>query len=579
MWGILLPNMASLVRKLIRGHAYYYLVQTAWVNGRSRYVQQRYLGKADDILRRLEETAAPRPEYTLSFEFGGSATLYAVAQQLGLVQLIDRHVPKRAQGLTVGQYSLLAVLNRCLAPAPKTQVAAWYSQTILHRLLPADKAQLSSQRFWDHMGALSREALEAIERDLAACLLSEWGIEARSLVYDATNFFTYIATRTRSKLPQRGHNKARRIDLRQVSLGLLVSRDYHIPLFHDTYPGNRPDATEFRAVLKALSRRYQGVFPQPPDITLVFDKGNNCPEGFALLGEGTYHFIGALVPTQHPDLLAIPRRRFQARAGERLRGVRAYRTTRTIYGAERTVVVTWNPVLYQAQLRGLLTTLNRRKRSLAAIERRLRRRRETPKPKGKTPTVASLRRQVEALLQARHMRQLLRYTIRQTARGPALSFSVDEEAKARLLRELFGKTLLFTDNHDWSTEDIVLGYRGQYKLEDGFRLLKDHDACCWWPMRHWTDQKIRVHAFYCVLALLLVSLLQRHLAHQGIDISIPRLLKRLSEIQETAVVYAPRPVQRGRAKPTRAYVLSAMDTEQRRLFEALDLQRFVRPSR
>lgn len=571
--------MASLVRKLLRGHAYYYLVQTAWVNGRSRYVRQRYLGRADDILRRLEESAAPQPEYSLGFEFGGSAALYAVAQRLGLVELIDRHAPKRAQGLTVGQYSLLAVLNRCLAPAPKTQLAAWYAKTVLHRLLPADPAQLSSQRVWDHMGALSLEAIQAIERDLAARLLADWGIDARSLVYDATNFFTYVDTRTRAKLPQRGHNKARRIDLRQVSLGLLVSRDYHIPLFHDTYPGNRPDATEFRAVLKALTRRYQGVFPQPPDITLVFDKGNNCPEGFTLLAQGAYHFIGALVPTQHPDLLAIPRRRLHPLAGERLRGVRAYRTTRSVYGADRTVAVTWNPALYKAQVRGLLTTLTKKKRRLAALARRLRRRRETRRPKGKPPTEASVRRQIEALLQARHMRELLRARLRRTARGLALRFSVDEAAKARLLRTLFGKTLLFTDQHAWSTEDIVLGYRGQAKLEDGFRLLKDHDACCWWPMQHWTDQKIRVHAFHCVLALLLVSLLQRQLAQQGIDLSIPRLLQRLSDIEETAVVYPPRQVPRGRAKPTTAYTRSAMDDEQRRLFEALDLQRFARPTR
>ena len=39
------------------------------------------------------------------------------------------------------------------------------------------------------------------------------------------------------------------------------------------------------------------------------------------------------------------------------------------------------------------------------------------------------------------------------------------------------------------------------------------------PSFHWTDQKIRVHAFYCVLALTMVSLLQRHLHHQDIDIS------------------------------------------------------------
>jgi transposase len=542
------------------------------VNGRSRYVRQRYLGRADDILRRLEEAAAPRPAHTLGFEFGGSAARYAVAQRLGLVALIDRHAPKRAQGLTVGQYTLLAVLNRCLAPAPKTQLAAWYAKSVLHRLLPADPAQLSSQRVWDHTGALSLAVIQAIERDLAARLLADWGIDARSLLYDATNFFTYLDTRTRAKLPQRGHNKARRIDLRQVSLALLVSRDYHIPLFHDTYPGNRPDPPEFRAVLQALTRRYQAVFPQPHDITVVFDKGNNCPEGFALLERGRYHFIGALVPTQHPDLLALPRRAFRPLAGTRLHGVRAYRTTRSVYGAERTVVVTWNPALYKAQVRGLLTTLTKKKRALAALARRLRRRREARQPKGKPPTEAAVRRQIEALLQARHMRALLRTRLRRTARGLSLAFSVDEAAKARLLRELFGKTLLFTDQHAWSTEDIVLGYRGQAKLEDGFRLLKDHDACCWWPMQHWTDPKIRVHAFHCVLALLFVRLLQRQLAQQGIDLSIPRLLRRLSDIEETAVVYPPRPVARSRAMPTTAYTLSAIDDEQRRLFEALALQ-------
>ena len=134
--------------------------------------------------------------------------------------------------------------------------------------------------------------------------------------------------------------------------------------------------------------------------------------------------------------------------------------------------------------------------------------------------------------------------------------------------------MLFTDQHHWSTEDIVWGYRGQYKLEDGFRTLKAPDACCWWPMHHWTDQKIRVHSFFCVLALLLVSLLQRQLAQKGIDISIPRMLQRLSEIQETAVIYPPRAAARGKALARTAYVLSPLDETQKALFEALNLVRF-----
>ncbi len=570
----MLPNMATLVRKTVHGHHYYYAVQTAWVDGRSRYAWQRYLGKADDIVRLLDQTTAPRPDYTLSFEFGGSAALYSVAQQLGLVEIIDRHVPKRRQGLSVGQYALLAILSRCLAPTSKTQLAHWYSRTILYRLLPGDKTQLRSQRFFDHMGELSLQAIQAIEKDIAQRLVTQWDVDPTSLVYDATNFFSYIDTRTASKLPQRGKNKARRIDLRQVSLGLLVSKDFHIPLLHDTYPGNRPDATEFHAVLNSLVSRYGEVFPQPHNITLVFDKGNNSPKSFADLDRSGYHFIGSLVPTQHQDLLDIPRRSFSRLPGERLQGVCAYRTTRSVYGAERTVVITWNRTFYKAQVRGLLGTLNRRLGRLRRLQAHLAHRRQLAHPKGKPPTVASVTRQVENLLQARHMKQLIHYKVQDSKRGVRLSFHVEEKEKTRLLRRLFGKTILFTDQHEWATEDIVLGYRGQYKLEDGFRTLKDPDACCWWPMHHWTDQKIRVHAFFCVLALLLLSLLQRQLAQKGIDISIPRLIRRLSEIQETAVIYPPRATTRGKAKARSAYTLSAMDEEQKTLFAALDLARF-----
>jgi len=571
---ILLPNMATLVRKIVRGHAYYYAVQTAWINGRSRYVMQRYLGKADDILRRFDQATAPVPSQALSFELGGSAALYSVAQQLGLVELIDHHVPKRAQGLSVGQYALLAILNRCLAPCSKGQLAHWYSKTFLYRLLPADKAQLRSQRFFDHMAGLSLEVIQNIENELAQTLLTHWGVDPTSLVYDATNFFSYIDTRTPSQLPQRGKNKARRIDLRQISLGLLVSKDFHIPLFHDTYPGNRPDVREFRVVLKRLVGRFGQIFPQPHNITLVFDKGNNSTENFAALDHSDYHFIGSLVPTHHPDLLEVPRSSFTPLKGDPLKGVTAYRTTQVIYGAERTVVVTWNRSFYKAQVRGLLSTLRRRLRSLTRLQQRLARRRRQLQPKGTPPTVASVRRQVEELLKARHLKDLIPFKVQEGRRGVRLSFRLDEGEKLRLQKRLFGKTLLFTDQQGWSTEEIVWGYRGQYKLEDGFRTLKAPEACCWWPMHHWTDQKIRVHSFFCVQALLLLSLLQRQLAQKGIDLSIPRLIQRLSEIEETVVIYPPRAVTRGKAEARSAYVLSPMDETQQALYQALQLARF-----
>src|SRR3989454_9904333 len=105
-----------------------------------------------------------------------------------------------------------------------------------------------------------------------------------------------------------------------------------------------------------------------------------------------------------------------------------------------------------------------------------------------------------------------------------------------LFRSL-GKTLLFTDNEDWSDEEIVLGYRSQHHIESAFRDMKNPHFLGWSPMFHWTDSKIRVHAFYCVLALTLVSLLQRALHQLGVPMSLARMLQTLGQIQEVLLIY------------------------------------------
>jgi transposase len=57
-------------------------------------------------------------------------------------------------------------------------------------------------------------------------------------------------------LPARGHNKQKRTDLRQVNLGMLVSTDFHIPLFHKVYTGNVNDVTEFKTITEELRALY-----------------------------------------------------------------------------------------------------------------------------------------------------------------------------------------------------------------------------------------------------------------------------------------------------------------------------------
>lgn len=565
--------MASLTKKVIGGHAYYYARECTRVNGKPKITRTVYLGRVDDIMAAIARYRQPEPIKEIAVtEFGAIAAVWTIVERLGLIRIIDKHVPKRDQGLTVGQYMALAAVNRATCPKSKRALGAWYRKTILRRLCPARPAQLTSQRFWDHMGYLGKKEIRAIELDLCRNTIEIYKIDLRCLAFDATNFFTFISTRTPGELAQRGKNKNHRDDLRQVCLALLVSTDFHIPLFHEPYDGNIPDSVEFRSVLDELADRYATFAKGCPQITLIFDKGNNSEEGMELVEDSPYGFIGSLVPTHHPDLLAIDSDEFKPLEDERLESVSAYRTKKEVFGVERTVLVTFNDNLYTEQLTTLMEQIQRRKRQLQALKRRLNRWIRGEIKAGKHPTLNGTQKLVDRMLAARHMKEVFEVTVRLKPRSklPYVSYRVNTRGIDRLCKTLFGKTLIFTDRDDWSDEDIVLGYRGQYKIEHAFRTMKDPRFVTWQPMFHWTDQKIRVHAFYCVLALTFTSLLRRTLHQAGVEMSIQEALEQLTAIRELLVIHG-----RGKKRPKTTSVLSEVDESQRELYDILGLKRYL----
>jgi hypothetical protein len=141
---------------------------------------------------------------------------------------------------------------------------------------------------------------------------------------------------------------------------------------------------------------------------------------------------------------------------------------------------------------------------------------------------------------------------------PTLTYRTNTAAFSRLVKTHLGKTILFTDNESWSNEEIVAGYRSQHNIESAFRDMKNPHFLGWSPMFHWTDSKIRVHAFYCVLALTLTSLLQRALHQRGVDLSMARMLELLGEIEELLLIY---PKRSGEAQPHMVTCLTDREPE------------------
>lgn len=567
--------MATIQRKIIHGRPYYYLVESRRIQGRPRPVVLQYLGSAERLLQRLQHPAA-EPQRARVTAFGGVAALYDVAQHLGVVELIDQHAPKRRQGPTVGQYLLVAALNRCLAPTSKLQMPAWLRTTPLPRWLGWPPEAFSSQRFWDHMGRLDEPKLAALSEALARRVLDTFHVDTASLVFDCTNFDTFIDTDTASDLAQRGKAKSKRTDLRVIGLALLVSVDFHVPLFWKVYPGNQHDSITFAQALQDLTARYQAFGYDREAITLIFDKGNNSARNQALLDHSGFHFVGSLVPAYFPDLLARPLRHFQPLADPRLEPTQALRLTQDVWGQPRTVVVTFSPELQRKQVRGIEQHLAKKRRALHELQAKLRRSQQ-PGARGKGYTHTSLTKHVAQICSGQYIPDLLKVAITQRHGRLELTYHTDAAAYARIKRTQLGKRILFTDRHDWNTEQIVLAYRSLATIEDAFADMKDPHFLGWEPMFHWTDSKIRVHAFYCVLALILSSLLHRRVVQGGVRLSLQALLHALNGIQEVTNIYPPggRPSSPGR--PHVKTILTELNPTQQTLYHLLDLERYRSP--
>ncbi len=108
-----------------------------------------------------------------------------------------------------------------------------------------------------------------------------WQLETPSadcMLFDTTNYYTYMASHTESELAQRGKNKAGKHYLRQIGLGLLVARDSRLPLYYSVYPGNIHDSKHFETIMDEMFGIVCGLNRTKERLTVVIDKSILSPE-------------------------------------------------------------------------------------------------------------------------------------------------------------------------------------------------------------------------------------------------------------------------------------------------------------
>jgi len=556
--------MASIVGKTISGHTYYYLREMARVGGKPKMVSERYLGKAADIEAAMDG-ASVEPERTRHLAFGDVAAVWSVLERIDVAGIIDAVVGARRSdaGASVGTYLALATANRVVDPCSKLAFSQWWATTAADRWVRLPAAALDHRRFWDAMDALSAADLTEIERRITTRVVETFGIDLRGLVLDMTNFATYIdSANDRAPIAQRGHAKQKRTDLRLVGLGLVVSTDGGIPLLSHAYAGDRPDVTQFPGMVTELVERW-GALAGSDELTLVYDAGQDSVANQALIDAGPLHHIGSLPPSDFPELLAVPASRFRP-VGDPYPGVTAHEARGRALGADRRLIVTHSPTLHAKQVAGFTQTLTKAGQRLTELSERLARG-KTRRPRD------GVEAEIAQICSPRWVSRVVTITL--SGEAPAdlrLTWGIDTKARRALEDEQFGKRILFTDHHDWAPARVVAGYRSQSEAESDFRQMKDPTVVGFSPMFHWTDQKIRVHAFYCVLALTVARLMRRTAAGAGHPMSVRQLLATLAGIQETVLIY---PSTGGRPRARR--MTTEMSALQHQLHDLFGLGAFA----
>ncbi len=432
------------------------------------------------------------------------------------------------------------------------------------------------QAFWDHFDAIDVSdsllqprpgELERAQLALLRAFRDRDLLSQRVLAYDTTHFPTWIATtNTRNQLAQRGHSKQKRHDLCPIGLSYALDGEHGLGLCHHICPGNVTDRDELPACLGRITRLLDGASIPRETVTLVLDKGSAALANTLELQASRLGWIAALPWDQAPAAWrSRPVEQLQAVAGEP--GLRAAAERTLVHGDEYLGVIRHSAGFATEQFQSVGTSLAKATQKLRALAREIRQPHDRHTEQG-------LRQRIQRWLQPNFVGQTLSYELRRGAdRSWDLQFAVDAEALHRLLSERFGRTTLVTNRLDWSAARVATAYNGQQHAERVFRGLQGGDWLGWGPLHHWTDRKIRVHAFYCLLGVSLLQCLHRKARAVWPTLTMEGLKHELGQIQRIDLLYPPL----GEKGPPRvATIMSKQTLTQAALASELELEKLLK---
>lgn len=542
-----------------KGHRYYYAARTYRVkinpeqagktrgSGKSKVICEKiYLGTAQEVLSKLTGRDK-EPQKISSREYGLPMAVYNLAQDVGLMEIMDEVLPYTVKGIKASEFILISAISKLHGSISKDKTGDYFSTTVLPEKMGIKAGDPHSKTYWEMFEKIisekelkekkkakgkalneklsieeleeliDDEKLERIEEEIWLRLLKRYNLLLDVLLYDGTNSFTYYQDHTINSYGQKGKNKKGRHSLRQIGLFMAVNGD-GLPFISQIACGNIHDAKIFPTAMSKLIKRYHRLMSEASKIKIAFDKGNNSMKNLKVVGGHKY--VGSLVPSNHPELTAIGEEKYT----KTYKGFKVYEGQAEVFGGNHKICITYNEALRHKQKASFLKHMSTAKKLLGE---------EFEKHK----TAEDLTERLELILHDNRVlySRACRYLDYEIKDGMITILENRDEIAGK--EKEFGKNIIFTNDLEADCFETISTYKGKSKIEDSFKTIKDHRIISFHPIWHWTDSKIRIDAFISVLAYLLIKLLQYLAKEDGLDMSVASLIKALEGIREVLLVY------------------------------------------
>jgi transposase len=217
-------------------------------------VKQRYLGYVGKEVdgKTILSSSISNIEIENVKVYGPLMVLNHLAQEINLSETLGDY----------GDEILSMVYAHCVEPKSVNQMGRWFEKTDLNHIL--DLSQVTEGRLLDALDSINKQDSEKLQQKIFEQVKNKYKINTKGILYDVTNTYFYGK---KSPWGKRGKSKEKQNDKPLIQIGLGVTKEDGIPVFHKTFDGNIHDSKTLHGMIHGFEKF--GI----KDIFLVYDRG------------------------------------------------------------------------------------------------------------------------------------------------------------------------------------------------------------------------------------------------------------------------------------------------------------------